>query len=79
MPGEGAVMNNSLNFALRDLLEARDLALQRLDVEIFDLGLRLRRVLLLGDVREAHLELLDQLGEFLEFAAAAALGNAAKA
>ena len=43
------------------------------------LALRLRRVLLPADVREAAREILHQLGELLELAAAPAFGFAAKA
>ena len=80
MPGEGAVMNCSANLPSRTmLLEARDLVLERLDVEIFQLALALRRVLLLADMREAPLQVVHQLGEFLELAPAPALRHAAEA
>ena len=63
----------------RDRLEARDLAFDRLDVEVFQLGLALRRVLLLADMREAPHQARHQLGKFLELAPAPALRHAAEA
>ena len=65
--------------ALRHGLEAGDLVLQRGDVEVLELALALRRVLLLADVREAVLQVVHELGKLLELAAAPALGYAAEA
>ena len=71
-------MNRSENApAVGDLLEARDLVGDRLQVDVFDVGLRLRRVLLaLAHVRKAAHQIGDQFGEFLELPAAAALRHA---
>ena len=44
-----------------------------------DFALRFRRILLAADVGKAALEILHQLGEFLEFLRAPALGFAAEA
>ena len=81
MPGDGAVMKRSANGlpspAMR--LKARDLALDRRGVVIVQFALRFRRVLLPADVRKAAREILHQLGELLELAAAAALRFAGKA
>ena len=81
MPGEGAVMNDfgeRLAFG-GDALIARDLALDRRSVVIVQLALRLRRVLLPADIGKAAREIADQLGKFLEFAAAPAFRFAAEA
>ncbi len=79
MPGDGAVMNISGKVLPRNRLDARDLALDRLDVEILDLALRLRCVLLLGDMRKAAGEVLHQFRELLEVHAATALRYAGEA
>ena len=61
-------------------LKPRDLVGDRLDVEVVELALRLRRVLLaLVVLREAAHQIGEQLRELLELAAAPALGDAAEA
>ena len=81
MPGDGAVMNISENAPLlcATALKRAISVLQRGDVEVLELALALRRVLLLADVREAVLQVLHELGELLELATATALGDAAEA
>ena len=79
MPGDGAVTNISANAGLGDgraPLEARDLVLDVLGVEVVHLGHRLRRVGDLGSLGEAPQELLDQLRHLLEVLADLALGFA---
>ena len=63
----------------RTPLEARDLVLDVLGVEVAHLGDRLRRVGDLGSPGEAPQELLDQLGHLLEVLADLALGFPAEA
>ncbi len=60
-----------------DLVEACRLVGDRLEVAIFDLGLRFGRTLLaLRRIGKAPHQIADQFGKFLEFAAAAALRHA---
>jgi hypothetical protein len=64
---------------VRDLVEARRLLVDRLEVLVLDVGLRFRRALLaLGRAREAAHQVRQQLGKFLELAPAPALRHAAK-
>ena len=79
MPGDGAVRNRSTNLPFGVLLEARDLLLDRGEIEIFQLGLRFRRVLALAAIGKAPALHFDQLGEFAQVAAHRALGFAAEA
>src|SRR5262245_14973107 len=65
--------------ACGDALEAGDLGLDGLDVEVLELALAFRRVLLLAGVRYAAQEIRDEVRELLEFAPAAALGYPAEA
>ena len=80
MPGDGAVMNISAKGAAGGAgLEAGDLLLDVLGVEIAHLGDRLRRIRDLGALGEAAQEHLDQLGHLLEVLADLALGFPAEA
>jgi hypothetical protein len=63
-----------------DLFEAGDFVGDRFKIAVFDFRLCLRRALLaLGRIGKAPREIAQQLGKFLEFAAAAALRHAGKA
>ncbi len=64
--------------AFGNRLEARDLAVDRLHIEIFKVALAFRRVLLLADMGKAPCQVRHQFGKFLEFLAAAALRHAAE-
>ena len=62
---------------VRDLVEARRLLVDRLEILVLDVGLRFRRALLaFGRAREAAHQVGQQFGKFLELAPAPALRHA---
>ena len=82
MPGDAAVMNRSEKACSSSAIRLKPVGLvgDRLEVAIFDIGLRLGRALLaLRRIGKAPRQIAQQLGEFLELAAAAALRHPGKA